>query len=196
MKKKARLSVNIPTIEEVENEKKRLRHRANYRKTLRGTIAVLLVVAAVSVLVATLWMPVLQIYGKSMNPTLENGQIVVSVKTNDLKTGEVVAFWQGNKLLVKRVIAGPGQWVDISADGTVSVDGEELMEDYLDEKSLGHCDIELPHQVEESHWFLMGDNREASVDSRTETIGDLSKDQIEGKIVFRIWPINKFGSIQ
>lgn len=196
MKKKARLSVNIPTIEEVENEKKRLRHRANYRKTLRGTIAVLLVVAAVSVLVATLWMPVLQIYGKSMNPTLENGQIVVSVKTNDLKTGEVVAFWQGNKLLVKRVIAGPGQWVDISADGTVSVDGEELMEDYLDEKSLGHCDIELPHQVEESHWFLMGDNREASVDSRTETIGDISKDQIEGKIVFRIWPINKFGSIQ
>ena len=129
MKKKARLSVNIPTIEEVENEKKRLRHRANYRKTLRGTIAVLLVVAAVSVLVATLWMPVLQIYGKSMNPTLENGQIVVSVKTNDLKTGEVVAFWQGNKLLVKRVIAGPGQWVDISADGTVSVDGEELTED-------------------------------------------------------------------
>lgn len=196
MKKKARLSVNIPTIEEVENEKKRLRHRANYRKTLRGTIAVLIVVAAVSVLVATLWMPVLQIYGKSMNPTLENGQIVVSVKTNDLKTGEVVAFWQGNKLLVKRVIAGPGQWVDISADGTVSVDGEELMEDYLDEKSLGHCDIELPHQVEESHWFLMGDNREASVDSRTETIGDISKDQIEGKIVFRIWPINKFGSIQ
>jgi len=196
VKKKARLSVNIPTIEEVENEKKRLRHRANYRKTLRGTIAVLLVVAAVSVLVATLWMPVLQIYGKSMNPTLENGQIVVSVKTNDLKTGEVVAFWQGNKLLVKRVIAGPGQWVDISADGTVSVDGEELMEDYLDEKSLGHCDIELPHQVEESHWFLMGDNREASVDSRTETIGDISKDQIEGKIVFRIWPINKFGSIQ
>ena len=196
MKKKARLSVNIPTIEEVENEKKRLRHRANYRKTLRGTIAVLLVVAAVSVLVATLWMPVLQIYGKSMNPTLENGQIVVSVKTNDLKTGEVVAFWQGNKLLVKRVIAGPGQWVDINADGTVSVDGEELTEDYLDEKSLGHCDIELPHQVEESHWFLMGDNREASVDSRTETIGDISKDQIEGKIVFRIWPINKFGSIQ
>lgn len=196
MKKKVRLSVNIPTIEEVENEKKRLRHRANYRKTLRGTIAVLIVVAAVSVLVATLWMPVLQIYGKSMNPTLENGQIVVSVKTNDLKTGEVVAFWQGNKLLVKRVIAGPGQWVDISADGTVSVDGEELMEDYLDEKSLGHCDIELPHQVEESHWFLMGDNREASVDSRTETIGDISKDQIEGKIVFRIWPINKFGSIQ
>ena len=196
MKKKARLSVNIPTIEEVENEKKRLRHRANYRKTLRGTIAVLLVVAAVSVVVATLWMPVLQIYGKSMNPTLENGQIVVSVKTNDLKTGEVVAFWQGNKLLVKRVIAGPGQWVDISADGTVSVDGEELTEDYLDEESLGHCDIELPHQVEESHWFLMGDNREASVDSRTETIGDISKDQIEGKIVFRIWPINKFGSIQ
>ena len=112
MKKKER-SVNIPTIEEVENEQKRLRHRAVYQRTLRGTIAVLLVVAAISVLVATLWMPVLQIYGSSMSPTLEAGLIVVSVKTNQLKTGEVVAFWQGNKLLVKRVIAGPGQWVDI-----------------------------------------------------------------------------------
>ena len=135
MKKKER-SVNIPTIEEVENEQKRLRHQAVYQRTLRGTIAVLLVVAAISVLVATLWMPVLQIYGSSMSPTLEAGQIVVSVKTNQLKTGEVVAFWQGNKLLVKRVIAGPGQWVDIDMDGNVTVDGKELTEDYLDVKAL------------------------------------------------------------
>lgn len=161
-----------------------------------GTIAVLLVVAAISVLVATLWMPVLQIYGSSMSPTLEAGQIVVSVKTNQLKTGEVVAFWQGNKLLVKRVIAGPGQWVDIDMDGNVTVDGKELTEDYLDVKALGNCDVDLPHQVEESRWFLMGDNRDVSVDSRSAAIGDVSKDQIEGKIVFRIWPLNKTGSIQ
>lgn len=146
MKKKER-SVNIPTIEEVENEQKRLRHRAVYQRTLRGTIAVLLVVAAVSVLVATLWMPVLQIYGSSMSPTLEAGQIVVSVRTNQLKTGEVVAFWQGNKLLVKRVIAGPGQWVDIDMDGNVTVDGKELTEDYLDVKALGNCDVDLPHEL-------------------------------------------------
>ena len=193
MKKKER-SVNIPTIEEVENEQKRLRHQAVYQRTLRGTIAVLLVVAAISVLVATLWMPVLQIYGSSMSPTLEAGQIVVSVKTNQLKTGEVVAFWQGNKLLVKRVIAGPGQWVDIDMDGNVTVDGKELTEDYLDVKALG--DVDLPLQVEESRWFLMGDNRDVSVDSRSAAIGDVSKDQIEGKIVFRIWPLKEFGSIQ
>ena len=157
MKKKEKLSVDIPTIEEIENEQKRLRHRAVYQRTLRGTIAVLLVVAAISVLVATLWMPVLQIYGSSMSPTLEAGQIVVSVKTNQLKTGEVVAFWQGNKLLVKRVIAGPGQWVDIDMDGNVTVDGKELTEDYLDVKALGNCDVDLPHQVEESRWFLIKD---------------------------------------
>ena len=126
-----------------------------------------------------------------MSPTLEAGQIVVSVKTNQLKTGEVVAFWQGNKLLVKRVIAGPGQWVDIDMDGNVTVDGKELTEDYLDVKALGNCDVELPHQVEESRWFLMGDNRDVSVDSRSAAIGDVSKDQIEGKIVFRIWPLNR-----
>lgn len=194
MKKKER-SVNIPTIEEVENEQKRLRHRAVYQRTLRGTIAVLLVVAAISVLVATLWMPVLQIYGSSMSPTLEAGQIVVSVKTNQLKTGEVVAFWQGNKLLVKRVIAGPGQWVDIDANGVVTVDGETLDEPYLNEVSPGNCDIELPHQVAESHWFFMGDNRETSVDSRTASIGDISEDQIEGQIVFRIWPLKEAGRI-
>ena len=171
MKKKEH-SVNIPTIEEVENEQKRLRHRAVYQRTLRGTIAVLLVVAAISVLVATLWMPVLQIYGSSMSPTLEPGQIVVSVKNKQLKTGDVAAFWQGNKLLIKRVIAGPGQWVDIDANGVVTVDGEILDEPYLNEVSPGNCDIELPHQVAESHWFFMGDNRETSVDSRTAAIED------------------------
>ena len=194
MKKKGH-SVNIPTIEEVENEQKRLRHRAVYQRTLRGTIAVLLVVAAISVLVATLWMPVLQIYGSSMSPTLEAGQIVVSVKTSQLKTGEIVAFWQGNKLLIKRVIAGPGQWVDIDANGVVTVDGETLDEPYLNEVSPGNCDIELPHQVAESHWFFMGDNRETSVDSRTASIGDISEDQIEGQIIFRIWPLKEAGRI-
>ena len=187
--------MDVPKIEEAEKEQKRLRCRAVYRQTFRGTVAVLIVVAAVSVLVATLWMPVLQIYGSSMSPTLEPGQIVVSVKNKQLKTGEIAAFWQGNKLLIKRVIAGPGQWVDIDANGVVMVDGETLDEPYLNEVSLGNCDIELPHQVAESHWFFMGDNRETSVDSRTAVIGDISEDQIEGQIVFRIWPLKEAGSI-
>lgn len=194
--RKTNPSMDVPEIEEAEKEQKRLRRRAAYRQTFRGTVAVLIVVAAVSVLVATLWMPVLQIYGSSMSPTLEPGQIVVSVKNKQLKTGEVAAFWQGNKLLIKRVIAGPGQWVDIDMDGNVTVDGKELTEDYLDVKALGNCDVDLPHQVEESRWFLMGDNRDVSVDSRSAAIGDVSKDQIEGKIVFRIWPLKEFGSIQ
>ena len=120
--RKTNPSMDVPEIEEAEKEQKRLRRRAAYRQTFRGTVAVLIVVAAVSVLVATLWMPVLQIYGSSMSPTLEPGQIVVSVKNKQLKTGEVAAFWQGNKLLIKRVIAGPGQWVDIDAIGEVTVD--------------------------------------------------------------------------
>lgn len=188
-------SMDVPEIEEAEKEQKRLRRREVYRQTFRGTVAVLLVVAAVSVLVATLWMPVLQIYGSSMSPTLEPGQIVVSLKNKHLKTGEIAAFWQGNKLLIKRVIAGPGQWVDIDENGVVTVDGETLDEPYLNELSLGSCDIELPHQVAESHWFFMGDNRETSVDSRTASIGDISEDQIEGQIVFRIWPLKEAGWI-
>ena len=189
-------SKEVPTIEEAEKEQKRLNRRAAYRQTFRGTAAVLIVVAAISVLVATLWMPVLQIYGSSMSPTLERGQIVISVKNKHLKTGDIVAFWQGNKLLVKRVIAGPGQWVDIDAGGVVTVDGQTIDEPYLKEVSLGNCDIERPHQVAESHWFFMGDNRATSVDSRTASIGDVSEDQIEGQIVFRIWPLNAAGSMR
>ena len=196
MKKKEH-SVNIPTIEEVENEQKRLRHRAVYQRTLRGTIAVLLVVAAVSVLVATLWMPVLpDLRFFHVTDPGSRGRSWFPVKNKHLKTGEIAAFWQGNKLLIKRVIAGPGQWVDIDMDGNVTVDGQKLDEPYLTEKALGNCDIDLPHQVSEAHWFLMGDNRDTSVDSRSTAIGDISKDQIEGQIIFRIWPLNKIGSIQ
>ena len=194
MKKKK--TPEMPSTQQLEAELNRVKYRSRYRSVFRSTVYTLITVAAVSILVATLWLPVLQIYGSSMSPTLEAGQIVVSVKTNQLKTGEVVAFWQGNKLLVKRVIAGPGQWVDIDMDGNVTVDGKELTEDYLDVKALGNCDVDLPHQVEESRWFLMGDNRDVSVDSRSAAIGDVSKDQIEGKIVFRIWPLKEFGSIQ
>ena len=183
------------TLENVKKKQKRLKSHAVYGQTFRGTVSLLIVVAAISVLVVTLWMPVLQIYGSSMAPTLEAGQIVVSVKKHQWKTGEIVAFWHGNKLLIKRVIAEPGQWVDINEDGVVTVDGQVLSEPYITELSSGNCDIELPHQVSESHWFLMGDNRETSVDSRSTLIGDISSEQIEGQIIFRIWPLQKAGII-
>lgn len=182
---------DLVSNEEVKEELGRLKERERYLKKVQKTLSILVVVAAISVLVATLWMPVLKIYGSSMDPTLENGQIVVSIKTKKLKSGDVVAFWQGNKLLVKRVIASPGQKVDIDVNGKVFVDGKAISESYLDSESLGNTDIDFPHQVEESRWFCMGDNRESSIDSRSAVIGDVSKEQIEGKVLFSVWPLNK-----
>lgn len=187
---------DLVSNEEVKEELSRLKERERYLKKVQKTLSILVVVAAISVLVATLWMPVLKIYGSSMDPTLENGQIVVSIKTKKLKSGDVVAFWQGNKLLVKRVIACPGQKVDIDVNGKVFVDGKAISESYLDSESLGNTDIDFPHQVEESRWFCMGDNRESSIDSRSAVIGDISKEQIEGKVLFSVWPLNKIGIVK
>ena len=187
---------DLVSNDEVKEELSRLTERERYLKKVQKTLSILVVVAAISVLVATLWMPVLKIYGSSMDPTLENGQIVVSIKTKKLKSGDVVAFWQGNKLLVKRVIASPGQKVDIDVNGKVFVDGKAISESYLDSESLGNTDIDFPHQVEESRWFCMGDNRESSIDSRSAVIGDISKEQIEGKVLFSAWPLNKIGIVK
>lgn len=187
---------DLVSNEEVKEELSRLKERERYLKKVQKTLSILVVVAAISVLVATLWMLVLKIYGSSMDPTLENGQIVVSIKTKKLKSGDVVAFWQGNKLLVKRVIASPGQKVDIDVNGKVFVDGKAISETYLDSESLGNTDIDFPHQVEESRWFCMGDNRESSIDSRSAVIGDVSKEQIEGKVLFSVWPLNKIGIVK
>ena len=187
--------LNTPDIPELEAELRRERHKHRYTSALRSTVFTLVVVAAFASLVATLWMPVLQIYGNSMSPTLQEGQIVVSVKGSDFEQGDLVSFYIGNKLLVKRVIAGPGDWVDISADGTVSVNGQVLDEPYLTEKALGECDLEFPYQVPESRYFLMGDNRATSVDSRSSVVGCVSTDQILGKIVFCLWPFSDFGKL-
>lgn len=195
MKKKT-VKVELPTSEQIDRERRRLLHRRRYGQTLKSTVAVLIVVAAVAVLVATLWMPVLRIYGTSMVPTLKDGQIVVTVKGSSFEQGDIVAFYQGNKLLIKRFIAGPADWVDIDADGNVSVNGEELEEPYIAEKAYGETNIELPYQVPDSRYFLMGDNRGVSIDSRNTAVGCVSDEQIVGKIVFRIWPLNEFGSVK
>lgn len=187
--------VEIPSMEQIEKERSRLQYRSRYSRTLRSTVAVLLVVAAVAVLVATLWMPVLRIYGTSMVPTLEDGQIVISVKTESFEPGDIAAFYLGNKVLVKRYIAGPGEWINLDESGNVFINGEPLDEPYLTEKSYGQTNIELPYQVPDERYFLMGDNREASIDSRNTTVGCVEKEQIVGKIVFRIWPLSEFGPI-
>ena len=188
--------VELPTPEQVAAERARLRYRRRYRGTLRGTLSVLVVAAAAAILVATLWMPVLQIYGSSMTPTVEEGEIVVSLKSSEFRQGEIVAFYYNNKILVKRIIAGPGQWVDMEEDGGVRVDGEPLSEPYLTEKALGQCDIDFPYQVPDGRWFVMGDHRATSVDSRTAAIGCVAEEQIVGRIVFRVWPLSAFGPVR
>ena len=196
MKSAKKASVELPTTEQIEKERARLLHKSRYSRTLRSTIAILIVVAAVAVLVATLWMPVLRIYGSSMAPTLNDGQIVISLKTTDFKTGDIAAFYYGNKLLIKRYIAGASDWVYIDEDGTVSVNSIELDEPYLAEKALGQTNIDLPYQVPDKRYFLMGDNREASVDSRNTAVGCVSEEQIVGKVVFCIWPLDRFGPVR
>ena len=185
----------IPSLEALEQERVRLSDQTRYHKALRSTVAILVVVAALAVLVATLWMPVLRIYGRSMNPTLDDGQIVVTVKTEHIQTGDIVAFYHGNKLLIKRCLAGPGDWVDIAEDGTLSVNGTELDEPYLKQKAFGDTTIDLPYQVPDERYFMVGDNREVSLDSRSASVGCIETDQIVGKVVFRVWPFRQFGPV-
>lgn len=185
----------IPELSQLKAELKRERYKHQYASVLRSTLYTLVVVAAVAVLVATLWMPVLQIYGSSMTPTLREGQIVVTVKDRDFECGDLVAFYIGNKLLVKRVIAGPGEVISIDEGGNVTLNGLPLEEPYVEEPALGECDLEFPYQVPESRFFLMGDHRRTSVDSRSSVVGCVAEEQIVGKIVFCVWPFSDFGVI-
>lgn len=193
--KKRNAELKMPTSAQLTAELKRERHKHRYGSVLRSTIYILIVVAAVAVLVATLWLPVLQINGSSMSPTLKEREIVFSVKHSEMRPGDIVAFYYNNKILIKRVICGPGDWVDIDADGTVYVNGEELDEPYLTEKALGDCNIELPYQVPDGRLFVMGDHRSTSVDSRNTVIGCVSQEQIVGRIAFRVWPLERLGGV-
>ncbi len=185
----------MPSREQLEAELKREQYKRRYRSVLRSTVYTLITVAAIAVLVATLWLPVLQIYGNSMTPTLQDGEIIFSVKTAELEPGDVVAFYYNNKILVKRVICGPGDWIDMDEDGTVYVNQVRLNEPYVVEKALGDCNIELPYQVPDGKIFVMGDHRSTSVDSRNTAVGCVAQEQIVGRILFRIWPLNRLGNV-
>ena len=185
----------LPGTEELAAELKRLKTRERFHAVFRSTLFTLVVVASVAVLVATLWMPVLRIYGVSMAPTLSDGNIVVSVKETRFKPGEVVAFYYNNKILVKRAIAEAGDWVDIDDGGNVYVNNVLLKEPYITEKAFGDCNIELPYQVPEGRIFVMGDNRAVSIDSRNTAVGCVAEEQIVGKLKYIVWPLDILGPL-
>ena len=185
-----------PGVQRLQRELDRVQYNKRYRGVIRSTIYVLLTVAAVAVLVATLLLPVLRIYGTSMTPSLKEGDIVVSVKGMDFSRGDVVSFYYNNKILVKRVVAFEGEWVNIDEDGNVYVNGTLLDEPYVDEKAFGECDIQLPYQVPEGRIYVIGDHRATSVDSRSTTVGCVFEEQIVGKIVYRVWPFADFGPVK
>ena len=187
---------SAPTVSQLEAELKRVTYYRQYHHILRSTIFTLITVAAAAVLVATLFLPVLRIYGFSMTPTLNDGDIVISIKSADFERKDIIAFYYNNKILVKRVIALPGEWLDIDEDGNVSVNGEPLDEPYLTEKALGECDIKLPYQVPDGRIFVMGDHRATSSDSRSAAVGCVAEEQIVGRLVFRVWPLNGFAPLQ
>jgi len=185
-----------PTLEQLQEEYDRVDYRIRFAKTFRSTLFTLITVSAVAVLIAVIFLPVLKIYGKSMKGTLEGGDIVFSLKQSNPKTGDIIAFYYNNNILIKRVIANGGDWVDVDESGNVFVNNVKLDEPYLrEEKALGECNIELPYQVPDARIFVMGDNRKVSIDSRNTAVGCVAEEQIVGKIVFRIWPLSKIGFV-
>lgn len=195
MNLRKRRFVSLPTMEQIETERERIKYVNAYKKALFSTVYALIIVAAVAVLVSSLLLPVMQISGNSMDPTLCNNDIIVLFKTKTYSSGQLCSFSWNNRTLIKRIIAGAGDWVEIKEDGTVIVNGEELEEPYVVEKALGECDITFPYQVPEKSYFVLGDKRDVSIDSRNTVIGCVSEDQIIGRVFFRVYPISKLGTI-
>ena len=187
--------VGSPSAAQVETELNRIKYKQQYWNVMRSTASILILVAAIAVLVATLWLPVLQIYGGSMTPALNEDDIVLSIKSKEYEYGDIIAFYYNNKILVKRVIASSGEWVELDDEGNLYINGKLMDEPYVQEKALGDCDIKMPYQVPEERVFVMGDHRSISVDGRNSAVGCVAEEQIVGRLVFKIWPLDNLGSL-
>lgn len=185
--------LELPPLDALKTELEQERQRSRVRRMFVSTASIVVVAAALTVLVTSLWTPVLKVYGSSMTPTLSEGDLVISAKGGSFQQGDIVSFYFNNNILVKRVIGLAGDWIDISPEGDVSVNGKIIDEPYLKEKALGQCDIKLPYQVPEGRIFVMGDHRSTSVDSRLSSVGCVSEEQVVGKLLVRFWPMNEVG---
>ena len=183
------------TVRQIEGELKRLRRKQNSRRIFRQTVFSLLVVAAAAVLAAMLFFPIFRVTGSSMEPTLDPKEIVVCLKSSRFQSGDLVAFYYNNKVLLKRVIGTAGDTIEMDDSGNVFVNGNQLDEPYITKKSLGQCDIDFPFQVPDNRIFVMGDNREASVDSRTTAVGCIADEYVIGKVFLRVWPLERLGTL-
>ncbi|MBQ7862052.1 MAG: signal peptidase I [Clostridia bacterium] len=194
-KKKTKKKITLPTARQIESEILREKYNRKYKQVLKSTVYSLIVVAAVAVLIATLAFPVLQISGSSMEPTLNDEEIVVLLKTANMKKGELCCFSYQNKLLIKRVVGLPGDKINIDTNGNVYVNDELIDEPYITDRAFGECDITFPCYVTDNHYFVLGDHRSTSIDSRSSAIGLVSEEFIVGKIFFRIWPFESIGLV-
>lgn len=184
-----------PSIDALKSELKRENNKKEYKRVLRNTLFVVVVVAALAVLVSSFFVTVLKVTGDSMTPTMNTGEIVIAQNASSFEPGDLLAFYYNNKVLVKRVIGSPGDWINIDDEGNVSVNGVALDEPYVSEKSLDPTDLEFPYQVPENRYFVLGDHRDASIDSRSSVVGCVTKEQLIGKIFFRVYPFNVFGGM-